>query len=335
MLFSKNSKPLGGNPSLYTYSASGFNYTYAGASGYIHEVELTNLTPDTRYYFICGGPGNYSAERSFRTAPNSTSEFKFVAGGDSRSDPASRTLVSQAMSHFNPSFVMHSGDMVENGWSQSQWDSWFSDVNDNWIGDNGLTIPIIPCLGNHEKNATNYYEQFALPENEQWYYLDWGPNLRIIVLNSEARDQIATDQADWLNTTLSSTPENTWKIVIFHRNVYYSGYHYNDTDIIDNWVPIFDQYHVDIVIQGHTHHYHRTKPMYNNSIASSYQEGTMYLTSGGWGVPTHDYTPQLYSDYGNETHHFVLINVFTNGTLHLEATDINGYVFDHVWLNKS
>ena len=324
--------PRGGNSSLYSYSANGSHHTYTGLSGYIHEVELTNLNANTTYYFICGGPGNYSAERSFKTAPNSTSDFQFVAGGDSRSDPAMRVLVSQAMSHTNPSFVMHCGDLVSDGRIQSLWDTWFTDVNDNWIGDDGLTIPVIPSLGNHEQNATNYYEQFALPGNEQWYYIDWGPTLRIIVLNSESQ---ISEQAVWLENVLNSTSQDAWKIVMFHRNVYFSGWHDNNTDIQQYWVPLFDEYHVDIVIQGHTHHYHRTLPMYNNTVASSYQNDTMYLTSGAWGAPLHPYENQSYSAYGNSTYHFTLINVFKNDTLHLEAKDIDGYTFDQVWLNKT
>lgn len=322
-----------GNPALYPNSIRGSNYTYAGASGYIHQVELTNLEPDTTYYFICGGPGNYSAERTFRTASNLPNfDFQFVAGGDSRTNLVDRTLVSQAMSHFNASFVMHCGDIVEDGRIQSQWDEWFTDVNENWIGDNGLTIPVIPCLGNHENNATNYYEQFALPGNEQWYYIDWGSNLRIIVLNSDPLSPIS-DQADWLDSILASTPDNVWKIVMFHRNVYYSGGHGNATDL-QPWVQLFDQYHVDIVIQGHTHHYHRTLPMRDNSVVSSYEEGTMYLTTGRWGAPMHNYVPQPYSAYGNVSLHFTLISVFQNGTLYLEAKDISGYTFDSVWLTK-
>ncbi|MHA1605736.1 MAG: fibronectin type III domain-containing protein, partial [Candidatus Freyarchaeota archaeon] len=151
--------PRCGVPSSYRYSATGSHHSLTGASGYIHHVELTGLEPNTTYYFVCGGPGGYSGERSFRTAPSSTLELRFVAGGDSRSDPASRTLISKAMSLTNPSFVMHTGDMVEDGDIQSQWDAWFTDVHDNWIGSNGLSIPIVPCLGNHERNATNYYEQ--------------------------------------------------------------------------------------------------------------------------------------------------------------------------------
>ncbi|MHA1604445.1 MAG: metallophosphoesterase, partial [Candidatus Freyarchaeota archaeon] len=140
------------------------------------------------------------------------------------------------------------------------------------------------CLGNHERNATNYYEQFALPGNEQWYYLDWGQMVRIIILNSEASpSQISIDQTFWLENVLSSASEYQWKIVMFHRNVYYSGGHGNATDIQKYWVPLFDRYHVDIAIQGHTHHYHRTKPMNNNFVVLSPQEGTIYVTSGGWG----------------------------------------------------
>ena len=45
----------GGVPSSYRLNATGINYTYGGASGFIHDVELLGLTPDTMYYFICGG----------------------------------------------------------------------------------------------------------------------------------------------------------------------------------------------------------------------------------------------------------------------------------------
>lgn len=246
--------PRGGEPSQYSHLVTGLHHTYSGASGYIHSVELTPLTPDTSYYFICGGPGNYSEERAFKTAPQLASDLTFVVGGDSRTNPDDRTQVSEAMRHFNPSFVLHSGDMVEAGSMQSLWDTWFTDVDENWVGDNGYTIPLIPCLGNHEGNATNYYDQFTLPGNEQWYYLDWGPTLRIIVLNSEATpSQISTDQANWLRRVLYSTSEHTWKIVMFHRPLYSSGGYSNSTDLITHWQPLFDRYHVDIVLQGPTH----------------------------------------------------------------------------------
>jgi len=324
----------GGIPSLYEFNSTGIHHTYAGASGYIHDVELTSLTPSTVYFFICGGAGNYSTERSFETASASATTLRFVIGGDSRTNVSVRTQVSQAMNHFSPSFALHCGDMIDDGTNQTQWDVWFSDVQANWVGQNGLTIPVIPCLGNHEVNSTNYYEQFPLPGNEQWYYYDCGSRLRIIVMNSEAfPTQIAVDQANWVETVLSSTPSSMWKIVMFHRNVYYAGGHPNATDLQQYWVPIFSKYHVDVVVQGHSHYYHRTKPMSNNSVVSSFKNGTLYLTSGGWGAPLQDYYSQPYSAYGSKTYHFVLATLFVNDTLHLEAKDLNGQTFDDIWLD--
>jgi hypothetical protein len=226
--------------------------------------------------------------------------------------------------------------MVADGTNQGEWNGWFADLDANWTGDNGLTIPVIPCLGNHEANSTNYYGQFALPGNEQWYYYDWGPTLRIVVLNSEAlSSQISGEEVNWLEGVLSSTPNYMWKIVMFHRNVYYSGGHPNATDLQQYWVPIFDRYHVDVVVQGHTHNYQRTKPMNDNALVFSYRVGTMYVTAGGWGAPINSYVPQPYSAYGSDANHFVLANVCKNGSLQLEAKDVNGITFDSAWLHSS
>jgi len=96
----------GGDSSLYTYSATGTVHTYSGASGYVHDTELTDLSPDSTYYFICGGEkGGYSTERSFKTAPRQPSHLTFVVGGDCRSNSTQRDIMSNAMRQQNPSFV--------------------------------------------------------------------------------------------------------------------------------------------------------------------------------------------------------------------------------------
>ena len=69
----------GGDPTLYRYSATGDHHTYEGANGYIHDVELFNLKPDTVYYFVCGGEtGGWSAERRFRTAPDRGANLSLI-----------------------------------------------------------------------------------------------------------------------------------------------------------------------------------------------------------------------------------------------------------------
>jgi len=331
----------GGDPSLYRFSATGINYTYSGASGYIHDVELNGLTPDTTYYFICGGPtGGYSSERSFRTAPSVSSDVRFVAGGDSRTNIAEREKISKAMAKFNPAFVMHSGDMVDDGRVQSQWDIWFTDVDSHWIGENNLTIPIIPVLGNHENPQyanCKYFDQFALPGNERWYSYDLGPDIHIICLDCYSSPY--GSQRDWLESDLINHSSALWKIAIFHEPPFDSDTHGDWAPAKTYWVPLFDKYHVDIVLSGHNHNYMRSKPI--NYTASTttpqpmYNNGTMYVVSGGWGAPLYAVGTHWYTLYAVSKYHFCLVDVFKNGTLHLQAKDDTGNTFDEAWIIKN
>ena len=322
-----------GNHSLYSHSIMGTCHTYVGASGYIHDVELTVLKPNSTYYFICGGEkSGYSDERSFHTAPTHPSHVRFVVGGDCRTNWFQRDSISRAMSEFNPNFVLLTGDLVTSGQNQTQWDSFFDGLHSYWIGSNNLTIPIVPCLGNHEKNAINYYEQFALAGNEQWYSLNWGKYVHITVLNSEA-DPLG-DQLDWLEADLSSSENYTWKFVVFHRPPFSSSSHGSWTESQEYWCPIFDKYHVDIVFAGHDHNYERSKPInYTTSKTSpqdSYSKGTMYIVTGGWGAPLYPSGYNWWTDYSSSTYHFIMVDVFANGTLNLQAKNASGLTFDEV-----
>jgi len=352
----------GGVPDNYSYNATGINYTYSGASGYIHDVELTGLTPDTVYYFICGGDaGGWSNERSFRTAPSVSSDVRFVAGGDSRSgDPAwpeSRDNISQAMAKFNPSFVIHTGDMVNNGREQWEWDSWFTDANDHWICNNseldnyGLTIPCMAIEGNHENpqaSDTKYYEQFALPRvssdshGERWFSLDWGPDIHITFLTTEW--YYPPEQDAWLEADLAAHKDTMWKIVAFHRPPFPGRQGRTGEAVIRNrWCPLFDKYHVDMVIMGHDHMYLRTCPINMSTYVqppgsgtpAPIGGGTVYVISGGWGAPLYDAGDYWYTAYYKKMYHFTLIDVFKNGSLHLQAKDGTGETFDEFWIIKN
>ncbi len=323
----------------YCCSASGANYTYSEASGYIHNVELTGLTPDTTYYFICGGDaGGWGSERTFHTAPSVSSDVRFVVGGDSRTNIAEREKISEAMSKFDPSFVIHSGDLVNDGCIQSEWDSWFSDVESRWIGINNLTIPIIPSVGNHEQPndpATKYFFQFALPGNERWYSCDWGPDIHIICLDSESPAD--GSQRNWLENDLATHANYTWKLVIFHKPPFVSGGHVPWEPALAYWVPLFDKYHVDIVFNGHDHNYQRSYPLnwnFSQAKPQNFSNGTMYVVSGGWGAPLYDPQPVWYMACQNRTYHFCVVDVFTNGTLHFQAKDNYGNTFDEVTIHK-
>jgi len=313
--------PRNSEPDLYTYSAQGTHHTYSfpvnvskpypwmSASGYIHDVELTGLSPSTTYYFICGGEGGvWSDERAFKTAPLTRSNIRFVVGSDPHfgvPERASiRDKVSQQMGQLDPDFVVIAGDIVDEGYYQSQWDSFFDHMDTYFTGSDD-SIPIIPALGNHDLPYWLYYEQFALPivdpqYEEQWYSLNCGPDIHIIVLNSEAKeyDGAMAAQTRWLEEDLEAHSSFPWKFAVFHRN---------DKPFKYGWDSLFDEYDVDIVFNGHWHGYFRTE-----------QNGTMYVVTAAW-----------------EGGAFVLVDIFQDGTLHLQAKDDTGVTFDDAWVHKT
>ncbi|MHA1270180.1 MAG: PKD domain-containing protein [Candidatus Helarchaeota archaeon] len=323
----------------YRYNKTGINFTYSGASGYIHTVELLDLKPGFIYYFVCGGPiGGYSEERSFWTANNESNDIRFVVGGDSRTNVGDREKVSQAMSSFNPLFVMHSGDMVETGTNQGQWDSWFNDLHSNWVSNDNRTIPIIPTIGNHELNSVNYYNQFDLPGNEMWFSYDWGPDVHIIVLSTET--DTGGSQKTWLENDLIKHQNYTWKFAIFHQPPFPGSRPSGHAGALSNWVPLFDKYHVDLIFNGHDHVYLRTVPInYSYSVdqGQSYKNGSVYIISGGWGAPLYTPDDHWYNAFKKDpnAYHFCVVDVFKNETLHLQAKDISGTTFDEFWIIKN
>lgn len=347
-----------GDSGLYEYSATGSHHTYSGAGGYIHDVELTGLLSDKVYYFICGGEnGGWSDERSFRTAPEDPTNIRFVAGGDSRSGtgdwPRWRDNISRTMAKFNPSFVFFTGDFIRYFDGQTEWDSWFTTAQMYWVDNDNLTIPMIPCIGNHEvyypqppdydpeTEATNYYGQFYLPGNERWYSLDWGQDLHIVVLDSEIRSRSDAwdEQLSWLISDLALHESCKWKIVIFHRPAFSSGSHASDYYVQSDLVPLFDTYHVDLAISGHDHGYMRTYPINYSISQENYQpspeNGTVYIVSAGWGAPLYSGTSDWWTAYGHEAkYNFVVVDIFENGTLHLQAVGTDGETFDEYFIHK-
>jgi hypothetical protein len=332
-----DTEPRGSDPGLYAYSAEGVAHTYSGASGFIHDVELTGLEPETTYYLVCGGEGGWSGEMAFRTAPLGRRDLRFVVGGDSRSNPDDRDAVSSAMGEVSPGFVLFSGDLVNDGAIQGQWDGFFVHMDEHWTGEDGLTIPIVPALGNHEKNTVNYFDQFALPGNEEWFSIDYGPDLHIVVLNSEASVEGFAAQTLWLEEDLEEHADYSWKVVLLHRNILPS---YHDWWItgINRWVPIWDTHGVDLVVTGHSHNYMRSNPV--NLTASmeeaqpSFSEGVMYISSGGWGAPLYETREGWWAAYTESLLHFTQIDLYQNGTLHVQAKGLDGVTFDEARIHK-
>jgi len=193
--------------------------------------------------------------------------------GDTRSDHDSHRSVVEAMMTVFPAAVFHTGDLVNDGRIADQWDT-FNIIT----GPMRSEAEFFPSLGNHEYQSRYYFDNFELPNNEEWYSVD-RINTHFIILNSCRAVSDTSEQYRWLEADLAGINDSIQFIVaIFHHPPYSTGQHDEDEQgLRETWVPLFEQYGVDIVFNGHDHDYER-----------SYCGGIYYIVAGGGGAPLRD-----------------------------------------------
>ena len=126
---------------------------YSPAISNFHHVELTGLTPGTTYHYrISSSDDTLGSDETFTVPVPYPTSFMFAVFGDSRgvsgdSTPNHRRHKAQCdhMATKYPGFVLHLGDMVNEGSVENDWVEFFN-AEQNL---SKLTV-IMPILGNHE-----------------------------------------------------------------------------------------------------------------------------------------------------------------------------------------
>lgn len=102
----------------------------------------------------------------------------------------------------------------------------------------------------------------------RYYTFAQGP-LRVIVL--DANEPTGAAQMRFLRTTLEGATEPA-VVVAFHQPIFTAGFHGPELTARRAWEPLFRRHKVDLVLQGHNHHYERIT-----------QGRVNYVTTGGGG----------------------------------------------------
>ncbi|MCK4560361.1 MAG: metallophosphoesterase [Calditrichia bacterium] len=284
----------------------------------IHSLELTGLTPSTTYHYQVKSGETTSEDNNFQTAVTPNEDFIFVAYGDTRTNASDHLSVVNRIIALNPKLVLNTGDLVEEGNSQYQWDIYFDTIKD--LANN---TPIYSSAGNHEAESPLYYNQFFLPHNnpdstEKYYSFDYG-NSHFIALNTNISYQVGSAQYTWLESDLDAASSAAFTFVFFHHPPYCSGTsHGSDLNVRRTLCPLFETYGVDMVFNGHEHIYERTIPI----------NGITYVVTGGGGAPLSSVGSRgSWSAYAERTLHCIKVFV-TEAAVKFWMIKPNGTVAD-------
>lgn len=184
-------------------------------------------------------------------------------------------------------------------------------------------VPFHAVLGNHDIRTGNGEPQIAYrPFGMQgrWYNLRRGPvELFMLDTNMNARWQ---HQLPWLKKALSASSA-PWKVVVGHHPIYSSGFYGDDPAAIARLAPVFKRYGVQLYINGHEHHYERSRPL----------EGTTYLQVGGGGATLRVVVPNERSARALSVHSFAEISAEAR-ELRIVAWDAKGQRIDEAVLRR-
>ncbi|WP_243083374.1 metallophosphoesterase family protein [Streptomyces sp. 891-h] len=312
---------------------------------YLH-ARLDGLRPGTTYYYGVGHEGfdPASAERlgtvgSFTTAPDGGGEsFVFTALGDQGVGPDALTT-NQLLLGQNPAFHLHAGDICyadDTGHGRKS-DTYDARVWDQYLAQTepvASRVPWMVTTGNHDMEAWYSPEgyggqaaRWSLPGNGPAparapgvYAFEYG-NVGVIALDAnDVSYEIPANlgytdgaQTRWLERTLKrmrAARGIDFVVVFFHHCAYSTATHGSDGGVRDAWVALFEQHHVDLVINGHNHVYERTDPLRGGKptravrvgdVTDPKRDGTVYVTAGGGGRELYDFSaPDSYEGHVEE-----------------------------------
>jgi predicted phosphodiesterase len=285
----------------YGLTSSYGSTAYVATVSNFHHVELTGLTPGTIYHYrISSSDGTVGNDETFTTSTGYPTSLKFAVFGDTQSNYDEHRAQCDHMVQKNPDFVLHTGDLVEYGDSETDWKDFFK-AEQNLV----KSRVFMPTMGNHEvqPGGQPYYYYFdlyadglAVPTNgmagygPRTYSFDYGNSHHIIISSYQIN---VTLERDWIAADLAAAaanPDIEWIFAYMHKPLYTAGQWPADKAVLALWGPVFDQYGVDIVFAGHNHIYERSYPINNDQIVSP-GEGTIYMTCGIGARPGGSWNP--------------------------------------------
>lgn len=256
-----------------------------------HFARLTNLKPNTVYYFVIQDSDGVSNRYWFKTLPDDHNQrISIIAGGDSRNYRLGRQNANKIVAKTRPDLVLFDGDMT-GGDTDWEWKEWFEDWQLTVPAD-GRLAPVIVARGNHEFSNTTLVDLFDVKSPEIYYAITVARGLmRIYTLNSMVPSN--GPQRDWLETDLSQNQAVAWKMAQYHHPMRPHTTRKGEHESLRRyWAPLFEQYGVQLALECDSHLAKITWPLRSTSDPGNIEgfvrddnSGVVYIGEGGWGAP--------------------------------------------------
>lgn len=273
--------------------------TIDGVKYFSNKAIVKDLKENTKYYYQVFQNGKWQDAESYTTKSfnsfsflyvgdpqigasknqTSTEQEKMVSAGNEVSSSAADNLAARndgynwnnilndaIKDHGDVSFIVSAGDQVNAGKNEREYAA--------YLGADALaSLPVATTIGNHDSVSNQYTLHFNNPnafsdtdanyiqgktEAGTDYYYRYGNTLFMVL---DTNNYNCATHENVMKKAISENKDAKWRIVVFHQDIYGSGYDHSDSDgmvLRTQLTPLMDKYDVDVVLQGHDHTYSRT-----------------------------------------------------------------------------
>lgn len=317
-----------------------------------NKVTVSGLAENTSYQYQYYLDGAWSDTYTFET--KSTENFSVMYVGDPQigasvgQDDNSKeyhamndaynwnhTLSSALSAHSNVSFILSAGDQINQTSVSKDADKLEQQIEYAGFLSSPLlrSMPVATTIGNHDSKSVNYSNHFNNPNTATSvattegktdagtdYYFTYGNTLFVSI---DTNNYNCATHENVIKEAVEANPDATWRVLMFHQDIYGSGYDHSDSDgivLCTQLTPIIDKYDFDAVLQGHDHTYSRTYQLSSDGQThSSYQSAPK--------TNTDDFSAYL----GDNACYNILTNIENKnnvvnpeGTVYFEANSATG-----------
>jgi hypothetical protein len=297
-----------------------------------HAVSAAGLEAGVHYVYSVRSGAVTVGKGQFATAPAPASgaPLRFLVYGDDRTDPAAHRAIVRAMAATPSDFLVNTGDLVEDGGSSDDWQSFF-DAEAPLLSDRAVFV----AIGNHElyddAAGANFARYFGHADAMgagavQPYGTARLASVRFFFL-AGIHDWGSGDERQWLERELAKADGESglvWRIVVVHQGPWSAGPHGGNGRLLQARVPdLLAAHKVDLVLSGHDHIYERGDARI-----------LKYVISGGGGAPLYRVAqPMETTRKAEASYHFVEITAAADA-LRVVAHRLDGSIIETCGLAK-
>ena len=293
---------------------------------------VSGLEKGKTYYYACVTGEQRSDVYSFNTIEGNDFSALYISDihiTDDEENPenikttayAFADLLAEATQREDINIILSAGDQATDGLKNEYEGLMFSPV--------ARSLSFATSIGNHDRKGIDYKYFTNLPNESKLliespqggdYYFVKGDVLFLFIDSNNTSNAV---HRYFVRKAVRENPDCKWRVLVMHHDLYGGTIESRESEnelLRLMYASLCDEFNIDLVLTGHSHHYSVSDVLYNNKIVDEIEngetvvnaEGTVYLVSASVmrareddNLPYNDRIAYGMSDYGDKLYNII------------------------------